>query len=530
MSFDDLAKTELEGILSTMGTGEFNKAARERLNAIVSQSEEARQLYFDHCQMYAMLQESTLLAAFDVEQMPNTVITPKGAFHRPATWAGLAAAACAMFFIGAAAVYLLRGEKDVQAAIPKLRIATVADVSGTAWFDGAELVDGAEISIGSIKVDSGSIGIHFDHGTMLLVEAPTELVIESDMQLTLRHGRVAARVSEEAHGFTILGPDSAVVDLGTEFAMSVADGRGWVEVYDGEVDIALLNQDGHAWKSRQLKASGPVRIDSTMGKIVDAQPPNALPRFSELPLQGLNVPEGYVDAVVSSKPLHYWRFDTVSEEFDEDMIGEVAAMFDGGVRRFEGGLHFPPGPLNDGSISIAVPDPSLFTNEFSLELWIKPAFPQKRGLLSIEHRDSAGLYLERLYKLSLLPPEHRTVYPGKTLRFTADLQPFGEKGKVSVYSPAQYTADAWQHIVAVRHRDRFEIYLNGKASQSAPLPAPGLKPQPTTITIGKSAEPPRTGRRSDGPFFKGLLDEVAMYPRALSAEEVAEHHRMMRTQ
>jgi hypothetical protein len=196
------------------------------------------------------------------------------------------------------------------------------------------------------------------------------------------------------------------------------------------------------------------------------------------------------------------------------------------VRRFEGGLYFPPGPLYHGSVSIEAPDPSLFADEFSLEFWVKPAFAQKRTMISVDHRDGTGQFQENLYRLFLLPPEDRTVYPGQTFRFTADLSPFGEEADISVYSPDQYTTEAWQHVVAVRHQDRFEIYLNGVASQSAPLP-PLSGPLPTTVTIGKFGGPPRSGRKPEGNSFKGQIDEVAIYSRALSAEEVAEHHRQM---
>lgn len=524
MSLEESTRRELEELLAAMGTENFDAAAKQRLNALVGQSEEARKLYLDHCQMHAMLQHSSLLASFQAEEPTNVTPMPTAS----TSWARMAIAACAMFLIGLSAAFFLPAKSAKQAANSAVRIATVEGISGKGWQGENELVDGAEVLIGDIRVDSGSVTLRFDHGTELLVEGSSELTIETDMQVTLHRGKVAARVTEEAHGFTILGPDSAVVDLGTEFAMAVEDGQGWVDVYDGEVDISLLNRDGHAWKSRQLTASGPVRIDSTGGRIVDEEPPSALPRFSRAPLIALDVPDAYVTAVVSSKPVHYWRFDANTERQDQDLINQVTAVIDGGVQRFGGGLHFPPGQKHHGSILIDAPDPALFNNEFSLEFWVKPAFAQKRVLLGIDQRDAKSRFRRKLYRLNLMPPDKRTVYPGQTFRFMADMWPFEEEGEISVFSAGQYSATDWQHVVAVRHRNRFEIYLNGKVSQSSPLPAPKPGPLPASVTIGKFAGPGTPGAKPDRHFFKGQLDEVAMYSRALSAEEVAEHHWLMR--
>lgn len=525
MSLDETTRRELEELLAAMGAEKFDAAAKRRLNALVGQSEEARKLYLDHCQMHAMLQHSSLLASFKVEEPAN--VTPMPATST--SWTGMAIAACAMFFIGLSAAFLLPSKPTQEATVSAMRIATVDAISGKVWLGESELVDGAEVTSGEIRVESGSITLRFDHGTELLVEGSTELTIETDMQVTLHRGKVAARVTEEAHGFTILGPDSAVVDLGTEFAMAVEDGQGWVDVYDGEVDISLLNRDGHAWKSRQLTASGPVRIDSPNGRIVDEEPPVTLPRFAVAPPEGLKVPAKYVEAITSSRPVHYWRFDGAAGETAEDAINRASAVLEGGVQRFDGGLHFPPGRRNHGSLFIASPEPTLFDKEFSFEFWVKPAFAQQRVLLRVDHRDATNRFREKMYRLSLIPAQHRTVYPEQTFRFVANLWPHGEEGEVSVFSADRYETDAWQHVVAVRRKDRVEIYLNGRVSHSTPAPAPLPRSMPAVITIGKFAGPQKPGTKPDRNFFKGLLDEVAMYSRALSAEEVAEHHRLMQS-
>jgi hypothetical protein len=439
----------------------------------------------------------------------------------------MAVAACIMFMIGLAAAKFFGSGGDATSPIPQ--IASVESMNGAATFNGVTLAGGAAVSTGKLSVQTGSIDLRFDHGTTLLVEGPTELTIDSDMQVSLKRGRLAARVSDDAHGFTVLGPDSAVIDLGTEFAMAVQDDRSWVEVYDGAVDVALLNDDGQAWKSRELAASGPVRIDASKGQILDEAPPIALPRLADVLPEGLAVPTEYVNAVLHSRPAHYWRFDEAEGGHVTDVVGDAAATISGGTQLENGGLFFPGGRRNHGLAFVAEPLPSLISNEFTLEAWVNPSFAQQRGLIGINHRAPESISRGKLYRLVLLPAQHQTVFPGETLQFIGDLWPYGEEGVVRVFSANQYRVGAWHHVVAVRRKRQLEIYLNGEMAQTAPVPPLNSNPIPTTITIGRSLGP-ETEKRGRDRYFKGMVDEFAVYPSALSAEEVAEHYRLMQVE
>lgn len=527
MSFDETKRRVLEDTLASMGTDEFDANAKQRLAELVTESDEARQMYLDHCQMQAMLRQSSLLASFKAEQSGDRVSVPPTHRRPLVSWSALAVAACLLFVVGVATATYFREEPGEQ-SLTGLPVAWVGDVGGEALFDGAPLVDGDKVPAGTLKVDSGSVALRFDHGTTLLVEGPTELSIENSMQVTLKQGKVAARVSEAGYGFTVLGPDSAVVDLGTEFAMAVDGGKGWVEVYDGEVDIALLNQDGHAWKSRLLTATGPVRIDGPNGQIIDEVPPSALPRFSQLSTEGLDVPAEYVRAVLDSEPMHYWRFEKATDRKVNDISGEAVAVLKGGVRIKNKALHFPPGKRNHG-FALIEPNRSLLDGEFTVEAWVKPSFTQHSVLIDIKHLQPTSRFDEKLFRVALLPTSRQTVFPGETFRFTSDLWPTGDTGVVNAYSADRYRTGTWQHVVAVRGREQLEIFLNGRSLQSVAAPAILSDPLPSFMNVGKfsALQRPGPGSTPDRSFFKGMVDEVAIYDKAMSAEEVAEHHRLM---
>jgi hypothetical protein len=110
------------------------------------------------------------------------------------------------------------------------------------------------------------------------------------------------------------------------------------------------------------------------------------------------------------------------------------------------------------------------------------------------------------------------------------LWPYGETGIVRVFSASKYRPGTWHHIVAVRRDSQIEIYLNGEKAQTAPAPPLKSNPLPATITIGRSSSPETENRRRDGRYFKGMVDEIAVYPSALSAEDIAKHYRLMQVE
>jgi hypothetical protein len=92
----------------------------------------------------------------------------------------------------------------------------------------------------------------------------------------------------------------------------------------------------------------------------------------------------------------------------------------------------------------------------------------------------------------------------------------------SCYSSAAYSLRKWQHLVAVKDGSKLRLYLNGEQvgeEDDDSRLTPGLK-----LLVGR-LYPARNVRP-----FKGQLDELALYGRALSAEEIEAHYRIIRPQ
>jgi hypothetical protein len=83
----------------------------------------------------------------------------------------------------------------------------------------------------------GLAEIRFQCGARVVLNGPASLQILSGKGARLMQGRLTARVPEAAKGFEILSPQGKVIDLGTEFGLSVSEnGSTNVYVFEGKVE------------------------------------------------------------------------------------------------------------------------------------------------------------------------------------------------------------------------------------------------------------------------------------------------------
>src|SRR4051812_36994063 len=114
-------------------------------------------------------------------------------------------------------------------------VAWLANAQNCTWVDGeppGELRPGR-----SVRIDRGLAEVQFRCGARVVIEGPAHLDLISDRAVGLRHGKLTARVPAEAVGFEVRSPEGKVIDLGTEFGVSVAaDGATDVYVFEGQVE------------------------------------------------------------------------------------------------------------------------------------------------------------------------------------------------------------------------------------------------------------------------------------------------------
>lgn len=226
----------------------------------------------------------------------------------------------------------------------------------------------------------------------------------------------------------------------------------------------------------------------------------------------------YAADVLGDHPLVYWRMGDAREGVVADASGhgndlvlqgaghtlhEIGALADAD----DGAIGF------DGASSFAIAsDPRAldFTSQapFSLECWARRS---SGGQSYFQHLLSnvEGVANDRNgYALYLLPEPGSGESARSVFEYDRPAVDLGLWGDV--------VAEAnWGHYVAVFDGAQALFYVNGTLADTEPVSG-AFSARTGPFTVGRS-----TGTDS---FFKGALDEIAVYPRALSAKIISRHY------
>ncbi len=202
-------------------------------------------------------------------------------------------------------------------------------------------------------------------------------------------------------------------------------------------------------------------------------------------------------------PLLHWTLNEttgseLSEQRDPTRKGQVAGKAEWTTGKLDGALKF------DGNTHVEAGDFASFdrTDKFSYGAWVNVADKEAATVLS--RMDDATAF--RGYDLLLVG--------GK---LTAHLVYRWPDEALHVVSKTEVPVGKWTHVFATydgsSKAEGFKLYIDGKRSDveitNNLLTAPP-----------KTTKPLRIGRRTNGAPFRGLIDEVRLYDRELTAEEV----------
>ncbi len=182
-------------------------------------------------------------------------------------WIKRAMMAAAVMLIGISSVLFVSQFSANDDAPENLSaVASVTAISGVQWLDdeykeGDSIISGQKVRFGSglLELDLGGRG-------SLVIEGPAHLDFTSAMESVLHRGSLVMRATEQGHGYTVKTSQGSVVDLGTEFAVSVnADNSVETHVIEGSVEA--IAYDG---TSVTLKANDARRFNETSGQAIPA--------------------------------------------------------------------------------------------------------------------------------------------------------------------------------------------------------------------------------------------------------------------
>jgi hypothetical protein len=216
----------------------------------------------------------------------------------------------------------------------------------------------------------------------------------------------------------------------------------------------------------------------------------------------------YPSEVLAEGPRAYWRLGETSGTTAVDELGGAPGSYLGGVT-----LGVPGAIAGDANTAVrldggddraSVADRAALdfgSGDFSAELWLSTSVNGERAAIS--KLASGPYWLVTVTDDSGHAGEIRAkLFDGVVTR--------------QVYGPPLRVDDgAWHHIVVVYDRDNgITVYVDGVA-RTTPGPMAGDVSNSAALLVGKA---------SGYGYFNGVLDEVALYPAALTAERVGRHY------
>src|SRR5262249_6696147 len=345
-----------------------------------------------------------------------------------------------------------------------------------------------------------------------------------------RRGRIRARVPAGAEGFLVLGPSSAVVDLGTEFGLNVEpEGKLRGEIFRGKLEAALLSASGTPQRSFFLDAAqapsrkafeidaraGSIEAVATSGDFIKASHPTGPP---------LDLDASYPEAVRTSGRWGYWRFESLEGgSVPNDVRGRPALRATGPIRLGgapEGNRWAEFRPTNGPQfLELDQPWRPTWRMGFAIEFWCLSE--------SIGHESLVGLVTPKdtdhhVFLMELTSRNRLTMHKPASVRLL-HRWPSGWEAGDNAYSHSPYVPYRWHHIVGQVNRDRIELFLDGDLSAALSI-RPEHSDVACQLLLGRLSTRPGSGLSIDRPFV-GRLDEVALYDRPLSPEEIRDHSR-----
>lgn len=210
----------------------------------------------------------------------------------------------------------------------------------------------------------------------------------------------------------------------------------------------------------------------------------------------------YRDAVLADSPVGYWRLAETSGAAVDATGNAAGGSYVGGVTRGVPGALAGDANLAarfDGTDDyVSVPDNNALDrgDVLSYELWVK------RGALQ-------GVSQRLLHKGA------GTASVGFGLNNKVVLLPGGSGAATTATSTIAITDQTWHHLVATKNGAEVRIYVDG-----VDRTAPG-----TNSTFTSNATALNIGRASTGSAYSSAdIDEVAVYPTALTPARVAAHY------
>tara|TARA_R110002049_G_scaffold46487_1_gene135113 strand:+ start:43361 stop:44860 length:1500 start_codon:yes stop_codon:yes gene_type:complete len=382
--------------------------------------------------------------------------------------------------------------------------------------------------IAELKIGDGT-----PREALVRIEGPASVFIRDDGQLGVLRGSLTLKS---------LGTGSENVVVDTPIGEVFVDGQSFiglvsntavneVHLFSGRVVVSHAHGAAGLTQTR-LEEGEAVRFTSTpeddLGFVIFDASLSSFVSARSSGFDPLNVGDRYERAVMESRPNIYWRFESVSpdrphvvENQGSEANMNAAIIGESGWRRYGDNRVAELGKAgtHTGFRSTGL-WPMKPLKEYTIEMWVKPelyhngtTFCMHESRQKEDGRYSHSIILETSSRhwhsvLENLQPNrfrflHRTPASGAV---TEGSNLMGAK---------PYQVRTWHHLAARKENDRLSLWVDGR--MSAERTDTSLLNENMQIVIGQLYVT-RNERR-----YIGQVDEVAIYDRCLSPQEVRRH-------
>jgi putative membrane-bound dehydrogenase-like protein len=270
-----------------------------------------------------------------------------------------------------------------------------------------------------------------------------------------------------------------------------SDGNS-MTTFDGKVDeIALF--------ARSLKATDIVNLFTLSGMTAPPQPKPTM--FLGAKPQDAKSRQKYADTIHQSKPVAFWRLHDVSSQTAKDAMGKNPATYEPGTGPLQ--LDITKPNFSGGRVNTKIPN---LGNTYSVEVWFRNELPVDSRPVTAYLFSRAVDRVEGAFGDNLgIGGTHAN--SGRLIVFN------GNRRNQLVAGVTPIPSGSWSHVVMVRQQQAIRVYLNGdpnpEISADLPIEYPA---EGHSILLG--------GRADNFANLQGMMEDIAIYDRALTPKEV----------
>ncbi len=415
-------------------------------------------------------------------------------------------------------------------------------------------------------LDSGLLEITYDSGAKVILQGPCTYEVESTAGGYLSLGKLTAKVEKkksEVRGqrsdpsplsplpsplFSVRTPTALITDLGTEFGVEVSDeGTTTSHVFHGSVKVLVLDGAGNLPSpfGRGAGGEGSVR-EVILGENESARVERAdgAGHLSIVRHAAESVPSDFVRAmpppkhvagstsyaelVLSLNPAVYYRMERPKDEKDRLVVFDSAPGGHHGVLYLAdeyGGSPYWSGRFGDslrlrgqgaGDHAIVPDYPKAANDQLTVSAWVMldsqntwwAMIAANWGNVPISERPARGQFHFGLYQSDGDLSVQATQRDQKLLLV--------REGK-----DRPLPIGTWLHVAFVADGTTLRLYRNGV--EVATGPCRDIFPRPPMASLGIGCKTTTAGTEASTrtpAFWRGRIDELAVFNRALSPAEV----------